>query len=340
MKSPYTGKEMSLLIEERMLVFRKAEFKVAFHFYQCYETAEKFSASDLDALNMFQVHNQYRDRFNLPFPDEIASIRAKYDLPVTKMSEILGFGTNSYRHSESGEVPSNANGKLIQLAADPRKFRGLVEIAESLAPSYKENLLSKIDKLIRQHEEHFFESNLEDYFFYNKVNTDKLAGEFSGYKKPTLEKLIEMVVFFAHRLKPWKTQLNKLLFYADFLNFEKTCFSISGVSYRAIDMGPIVNNYNSIFEYLTNNDDVDVRCIEFSNSDTVGEQFVPHPDRACRIELFSETEMAFLEHVAERFKNTSTNEIIELSHNEKAWLENIKERKIISYKYAFDLSVI
>ena len=40
------------------------------------------------------------------------------------------------------------------------------------------------------------------------------------------------------------------------------------------------------------------------------------------------------------FKDTSTSDIIEISHKEKAWIENEKERKIISYKnYAFDLSI-
>ncbi|NJK94516.1 MAG: SocA family protein [Bacteroidales bacterium] len=61
-----------------------------------------------------------------------------------------------------------------------------------------------------------------------------------------MAKFTEMVVYFAKELQPWKTKLNKLLFYADFLHFKKTCFSISGVRYRAIDMGPVPNNFQSI----------------------------------------------------------------------------------------------
>jgi hypothetical protein len=45
-----------------------------------------------------------------------------------------------------------------------------------------------------------------------------------------------------------------------------------------------------------------------------------------------------LENIAQRFKDTTTNEIIEISHKEKAWQENKDEKKIIDYKYSFDLN--
>ena len=47
-----------------------------------------------------------------------------------------------------------------------------------------------------------------------------------------------------------------------------------------------------------------------------------------------------LDTVVLKFKNVSTKNIIALSHLEKAWIENEKDRKVISYKdYAFDLSM-
>jgi hypothetical protein len=42
--------------------------------------------------------------------------------------------------------------------------------------------------------------------------------------------------------------------------------------------------------------------------------------------------------LAETFKNTTTNEKIEISHKEKAWIENKDQKKIIDYKYSFDLN--
>jgi hypothetical protein len=47
-----------------------------------------------------------------------------------------------------------------------------------------------------------------------------------------------------------------------------------------------------------------------------------------------------LEKVAKVFKDTSTGDIIQLSHLEEAWKKNEKNKSVISYKYAFELTQI
>jgi uncharacterized phage-associated protein len=148
-----------------------------------------------------------------------------------------------------------------------------------------------------------------------------------------------MVVYFSDKLSPFKTKMNKLLFYADFLMFKQSCFSISGVRYKAIDMGPVPNNFQSIFEYLANKDEIDIYTTEFPNGYT-GEQFKARKDRKFNAELFTENELETLEKVATVFKETSTSDIIELSHLEEAWKKNAKEKSVISYEYAFELNHI
>lgn len=120
MKSPITDKEMKLTKERRSMDFRKETFEIVFHFYRCEDSGEQFTSTSLDEVNMNQVYNQYRDKFNIPFPDEIIRIREKYGLSAVKMSEILGFGVNSYRQYEAGEMPSIANAKMIQMVDDPK----------------------------------------------------------------------------------------------------------------------------------------------------------------------------------------------------------------------------
>lgn len=334
MKSPVTGKDMSIQKEVRAIEFRKEQFQVVFHFYICKDSHEKFTSTELDELNMNQVYNQYRDKYNLPFPEEIKKIREMYDLPATKMAEILGFGINSYRNYENGEVPSNANGKLITLASDPIKFRQLVDIAETLDSVSRLKLINKIDKLIEEKASNHFNFEYQHYLL-----DGDLPDEYSGYKKPDFKKLTEMVVFFTEQMQPWKTQMNKLLFYSDFLFFKRTCFSMSGIKYRAINMGPVPNNYNSIFEYMANEDHVDVWQTKFS-LESIGEQFKPHASRSCEKDIFTEIELKTLFDVVKKFKGKGTKDIIEISHKEKAWIENEKPRSLISYKYAFDLSQI
>lgn len=334
MNSPITGKEMALTKEKRSMNFRKETFEIVFHSYKCEDSGEQFTTTELDEVNINQVFNKYRDKFNIPFPDEILRIREKYGLSAAKMSEILGFGINSYRQYEAGEMPSTANAKLIQMVDDPKKFIDMVELSSTLDEKTRTKYIQKAQLLIEEKKRNISNLNFKEYLLGNH-----LADIYSGYRNPNFEKFAEMVVYFSEKMAPFKTKMNKLLFYADFLMFKKSCFSISGVRYKAIDMGPVPNNFQSIFEYLANNDEIAVFYTQFPQG-YVGEQFKARKDRPFRPGLFSENELFVLEQVATAFKSVSTNDIIELSHLEEAWKKNEKNKNSISYEYAFELQQI
>jgi putative zinc finger/helix-turn-helix YgiT family protein len=332
MKSPITGLEMKLTKEQRSMIFRKETFDIVFHYYQCEDSREQFTSAALDELNMNQVYNQYRDKFNIPFPDEINNIRSKYGLSASKMSEILGFGVNSYRQYEAGEIPSVANAKLIQMVDDPQNFMEMTSLCGTLDEKARVKYIQKAIFLAEEKKRNIFNINFKEYLLGNH-----LADIYSGYRNPNFEKITEMVVYFSDKLSPFKTKMNKLLFYADFLMFKQSCFSISGMRYKAIEMGPVPINFQSIFEYLANKDEIDIFTTEFPQG-YIGEQFKAKNDRPFRVELFSENELNVLEKVANVFKPTSTNQIIEISHLEEAWKKNEKNKSVISYEYAFDLN--
>ena len=334
MKSPVTGKEMTLTKERRSIGFRKESFEVVFHYYKCEDSGEQFTTTALDEVNMNQVYNQYRDKFKIPFPEEISRIREKYGLSATKMSAILGFGANSYRQYEAGEMPSISNARLIQMIDDPGKLIEMVNLCDGLDDKSKAKYIQKANLLKEERKKNSFNFNLKNYLIGNH-----LANIYSGYRTPSLEKFTEMVVYFSEQMQPFKTKMNKLLFFADFLMFKQSCFSISGVRYNAIDMGPVPNNFQSIFEYLANNDEIDVFYTQFDQGYT-GERFVPRKDRPFNSGWFSESELQVLSKVTAAFKSTSTTEMIELSHLEEAWKKNEKNKQTISYEYAFDLTQI
>lgn len=332
MKSPFTGKEMSIVKEWRTMSFRKDEFKVFFHSYQCEDTGEQFEDDAFSQLNYNQLVNQYRVKYNIPFPEQIIAIHEKYNLSAAKMSEILGFGTNGYRQYENGEVPSQSNAKLIQLAEDPHEFKKLVDYCAALDQKVSEKIHRTVENLIEEQRKIKFEKQLEEYLF-----GSCLPNALTGFKAPDFNKFSEMVVFFTEKLQPWKTKLNKLLFYADFIMYKQTGYSISGVQYRAIPMGPVPNNFNSIYEYLANKGEVDIYYSNFHDGG-IGEKFKPNANNLFNSALFNDVELEILNSVVERFKNISTNEIIEISHKEKAWIENNADRKLIDYKYGFELN--
>jgi DNA-binding transcriptional regulator YiaG/uncharacterized phage-associated protein len=329
MKKAGMSKDRELRIVDREFTFRKEQFKIKFHYLVDPKTMEEFTTTELDEINTNQVYNQYRDKHNLPFPDEIKKLREKYNLPATKMSEILGFGVNTYRNYEDGEVPVDANAKLIQLAEDPQIFRTLVRMA-GLEESYKKKLIQTIDDIIKQEAEN---KMLElKPVLYN----ENVADEFTGYRKPNLERITEMIVYFTEKLQPWKTQLNKLLFYADFLNFKNSGYSISGMHYRAIDMGPVIADFNAVFDYCAERNHVDVTYTVFENG--TGEQFTPHKKRKFNKAMFDTRELEMMESVVKKFGKMKTKQIVDYSHKEKAWKENQKKHELISYKWAFEIN--
>jgi DNA-binding transcriptional regulator YiaG/uncharacterized phage-associated protein len=335
MKSPMSGREMTLIKEARTMIFRKKEYPVCYHVYRCNDTQQQFTSTELDDINLVQVYNQYRDEHNLPFPEEIRSIRVAYGLSAAKMAEVLGLGTNTYRNYEQGEVPSESNARLIQVAQDPEEFRKIVCLSGALKGNQLEKLNARIQQLIENRKK----TNCVDIEEY--LMGSKLPDEYSGYLKPSLEKLGEMVVFFAEKLKPWKTKLNKLLFYADFLHFKRSGFSISGTRYCAIPLGPVPDNFNSIFEWMEKKGDLTISEQEFPDGGT-GERFFPAESRSFDAEKFSAKELDTLNTVATAFLKTGTKEIIAISHNENAWIENIHGGNgMISYlRYGFDLKAL
>lgn len=333
MKSPITGKEMVMKSELIEHEFRKEKFEIVYHYYECEDSGETFEDERLTQLNLNQVYNQFRKKHKLPFPEEIISLREQYGLSAAKMSEVLGFGINVYRSYENGEIPSSSNARLIQLAGDPKEFKRLVDLSDVLTEKERERVLTKIDELLLKDE--FINFDLQNFLM-----GDRVADDHTGYRIPNLPKFTEMVVYFTQETQPWKTKLNKLLFYADFCHFRKTGLSISGSRYRAIDMGPVPNNFSSIFEHLAEKDEIDIFYTAFSNG-SIGEHFKPHPKRDFNEMIFHKNELITLKEVVSKFGNTKTNEIIEISHEEEAWKKNFRDgKKIISYIDAFKLKNI
>jgi uncharacterized phage-associated protein/DNA-binding transcriptional regulator YiaG len=333
MKSPITGKEMKRVWKEDVLLVRKENFPILYHYYLCEETGEEFTDVELDDLNLAQAYNQYRTRYNLPFPDEIKGLREQYGLSAAKMSEILGFGANVYRNYEAGDLPNVSNARLMQLAKDPREFKKLVEKSGAVEGNMWERLMRRIDQLIQDQSDFRF-AELPRYLMTGLLGSE--TSIYTGYRTPSLPRLIEMIVYFTETCKPWKTKMNKLLFYADFLHFKQKGFSISGAEYKAIQMGPVPLNFDSIFEYAAMKDEIDITYQEFSNGG-IGEAFSPNGNRAFNAALFEADELAAMQQVVNRFKQISTGEIIDLSHEELAWSENFSTKSRISYVYAFKL---
>jgi hypothetical protein len=101
-------------------------------------------------------------------------------------------------------------------------------------------------------------------------------------------------------------------------------------------MGPVPKNFGGIFDYAVNHNYVNSDVVYFENGN-VGEQFVPNGQKSFDKFLFNSSEMMALEDIANKFKQDSVKDIIDKSHEEAAWKENVEGYKEIDYRYGFDL---
>ncbi|HNM25029.1 MAG TPA: DUF4065 domain-containing protein [Saprospiraceae bacterium] len=329
MQSPLTGKEMKLLVRPSTLVIRKEAFPVMYHVWQCEDTGEEFEDQILVERNLRQAADQYRSKHNLPFPEEIQAIREQYGISAAKMSEVLRFGINQYKQYENGELPSESNASLIFLARHPKGFCQLVELS-SLEPAEKERLIRKAEEVLEKHAD-WREQEWMTHLLMGPGRPDVER----GFRSADLWRFGSMVKFFAQKMSPYKTQMNKLLFYADFTHFRRHGRSISGAKYRAIEMGPVPNNFDGLFQFAENEHFVRLEHHEYSNG-SIGTKFL-QDDRALSLE---DVELATLQAVFERFQGVKGVKIVEISHEEEAWAKNAATHSIISYLDSYLLKAL
>lgn len=302
-----------------------------YHVWYCADSGEEYEDEYMVDTNIRQAEDQYRAKYNLPFPEEIRAIREQYGLSAAKMSEVLRFGINQYKQYENGELPTESNASLIFLARNPEDFMQLIGFS-GLPKEEKERLCEKAKAVKRE----------QDVLRGRELVTKLLMGGphpdiERGFKAPDLNKFGHMVRFFAGKLSPFKTQMNKLLFYADFLHFKRHGRSISGAKYRAIEMGPVPNNFDGLFQYVENQGLVRMEHQEYPNG-SIGTRF--HSTEAKPTEVLSEIEQASLQTVFERFAQVRGQDIVQISHEEEAWVKNVANRAIVGYLDAYLLKAV
>ena len=86
--------------------------------------------------------------------------------------------------------------------------------------------------------------DLQTLLFYGNAN----RSIYNGFSPMVPNKLEAMVRMFVHNEKSGvvKTKLNKEMFYADFLHYRRHGRSISGLQYKAIQLGPVPVHYDKI----------------------------------------------------------------------------------------------
>lgn len=326
MKSPFTGGKVKEICTTEEKEFRKEKFNVHVRYYVCEDTGEQFTSTEQDTLQFNDLYSQYRVRHGIPFPNEIKNIRTGYGLNYSQISRILGFGVNQYAKYESGEVPSESNGKMIAAIKDRDVLLGLLKSCRSVFhPSEYDRILTSILKS---------EKEDTDSALHKVIYNNDVRNIFNGYGCKSIPKLFDMVSYIVSEVgEVFPTKLNKVMFYVDFSHFRKSGESISGLQYKALNFGPVPNHYATIYDNIAA---LDKRVIEAHGMVST----LLSCSETGFGKLLSSAEIDTVDKVVSVIRNLNVSEIIAASHKEDGWQKYSPAHAFIPYDEAFDLKLV
>ncbi len=325
--SPYSGKPMRVLYEPDTWEMRGEVYPYVHIAFRDDENGEQFTTTESDTVCFEQVANQYRERHGIPYVDEIVALRERYGVSATKMALILGFGTNQYRLYETGEVPSESNGKMIRSAMNPSVFLDLVRSSRNQLTDKEYLKISKrVEEVIAESQS---SSRQEQWEAARLFRTGR--GRANGFAPQSPERLKNLLLHILEQMgETFQTKMNKVLFYIDFLSYRERGMAISGLAYQAMEFGPVPQRWDRVYSAF---DDVEQRekllqgqeCLSLLANGTAD------------MSGFSAGEMAVIDKVCELMKKMTSREASQMSHKEPMWNAHVEKQDLIPFSEAFSL---
>lgn len=307
---------------------RGENIQVEADFLHCEDCETDFEDPGEDEDPLEIAYTEYRRRKDMVQPGDIRDFRKKYDLTQKELADLLGFGAVTLSRYENGALQDDAHDRILQLIMEPSNLLAVVSASkDTISPEKRQKLIQQLslEEQAKLSLRELLLSSISDYE----------PDVYSGYKVFDLEKLYLMVKFFCYPTGIFKTKLNKLLFYADFLHFRENAVSISGARYASLPYGPVPDDYDTLY-LLILKDDPSIRKEEVLINDYSGEKILA--DRPPDLTLLTPSEYQALEKIKIKFDSFSSKDITEFSHKEKGYQET-PNSKLISYAYADNISV-
>lgn len=319
-KSPFKeGALARLHTKVEQQIYRGKKYDFINRYYICEATGQQFYAPGMMDAAINQVYNQYREENGIPYPGEIGLLRKKCCLSRAAMARLLGIGDNQYGNYEDGEMPTVSIGSYIRtLVTNQSALENLVRESRTLSEKQKATAQQGINQWEK-------EERLAPLIFKNPT------GIATGYSPCHVQKLRNVLLYIlTHRGPSSKTALNKLLFYADYVMYDRHGIGMTGLSYSALPYGCVPNGYKLIYGVF---DEV------IEEETMAGIRYRAASD--CDASWLTADEIAVLDDVLARFEGKNATQISEINHQEDAWLR-YKDSPLASIPYteAFNLKAL
>ena len=327
--SPVTGKPMRVVYEPATEAYRGEKYNFTYVSFRDDADGESYTTTESDTVWYNQMTNQYREKYGIPYTDEIIALRKRYGLSAAKMSVILGFGANQYRLYEEGEVPSESNGKMIRGAMNPRVFLDLVHSSRhQLSEREYAKITARVQEVIANspnwHNEQWVSARL--------FKTGR--GIENGFAPQSSERLKNLLLYVLGKMgNTFQTKMNKVLFYIDFLSYRERGMAISGLAYNSIDFGPVPQRWDRVYSAF---DEVVPQPKLVREQESIELTAATEADMSA----FTQQELAVIDIVCARMKTLSAHDISILSHSEPAWKNHLHQSETIPFAEAFTLKAV
>ncbi|KRQ86041.1 Antitoxin MqsA [Caloramator mitchellensis] len=297
----------------------------------CKKCGEDLFVEEIEEDNLKRLYEKYREIMGIIKPEDIIKLRDKYALSQRELGAILGWGKMTINRYERGDLPSQSHSDLLKLLLeDEEVFKEKVEEAynkERISKKTYDKVNNKLGDIVK--------------FQKKKYIINLLSHEeniYNGYKKFDFEKVENLISYLADKINElYQTNLNKLLWYTDFISFKHYVTSITGLRYVKCHYGPVVEKrgYVELLNYPS-----DKFVMEEQESiDGTSTIIKIKSNKNYDMSIFTEEELQVINIVIDKFKNKSCREISDISHKEKGWLETPFEN-LISYDYADELKIV
>jgi len=326
---PSCEKESELTRIQRVenLTVKGESIPVDVDYFACAECGEEFDNPDPTYDPLALAYQEYRRRKDMIQPEEIRALREKYGLTQRELSDLLGFGGATLSRYENGALQDETHDTILRLIMEPQNLLDVVQQKPHAFDALKrERLVQQLQNEIGRAELLFFLKRRPHYRTANPLN---------GFREIDLNRLLSAIKVLCYLSNVYKTKLNKLLFYADFKHFKEYGASITGLCYAHLPLGPVPDQFEPLFQRLTeldptliNEEDTSLDCAaEYFRCNTA-------PDTT----TLSFTEIQVLIQVRDHFRYYSARQIKDYSHDEEGYKQTSKS-EIISYEFAKSLRV-
>lgn len=316
----YAEREVRLVPRETEVPVRGETIRVMREVDECAVCGHRIPTPDSEGALLEAAYESYRRIHAVPSPEDIRAIRARYGLSQRSLARLLNWGAITVHRYERGGLPDAAHSAILRSLANPEVvLRLLDDPACKLSSEERTQVRASLAKRGAEERENSVADRLED------LMASEEPSEFTGYRRPSPERLVKMASYLAHRVPGilFRVRLMKLLFYADFYHFAREAVSISGFPYAALPMGPVPDRYQLFLAWAELKGCADTEVVDTSYGP--GEVFI---SRVSYDGHFSMSEFRTLDTVVEALGKMTGTQLRELSHREPAWLGTSPKQRI------------